>query len=98
GIGHPSQPLIAHPSHPDAVFVLATDGALEVHAPGVAVGIEVDGAERNLDLDRPADLAAADASIPYAVPCAIVAVDAEQRVGHQARWVHLEEVTGTRVE
>ena len=61
GVRHPAQPLVARPSRPDALLVLAPDGALKVDAPGVAVRIEVQRAERNLDLDRPADLAAAGA-------------------------------------
>ena len=39
-----------------------------------------------------------DARVPDAVPLPVVAVDAEERIGHQPRRVHLEEVAGPRVE
>ena len=97
-VGHAVEALVARPSHPDAVFVLPAHRALEVDAPGVVVGIEVERAEGDLDLDGPADLAVADARVPDAVPRAVHAVDAEHGVGHQARRVHLEEVAGALVE
>ena len=56
------------------------------------VGIEVQRAERNLDLEGPADLAAPHLRVPDAVPLAVLKAGAAQRVAHQPRRVHLEEV------
>ena len=98
GVGHAPESLVARPAHPDAVLVLAAHGALEVDPPHLAVGIEIQSAERNLDLDRPADAAVPDARVPDAVPGAVVAVRVEHRVGHQPRRVHLEEIPGPFVE
>src|SRR5688572_27569749 len=81
-VAHPAQPLVARPSHPEALLVLAPDRALKVDAPGVAVRVEVQRAERNLDLECPADLAALMPRIPDPIPLAIVAVDAQVRIGH----------------
>ena len=98
GVGHAPQALVARPPHPDRVFVLAPHRALEVHAPGVAVGVEVQRAERDFDFERPPDVAAPGAGVPDAVPLAIVADRAEQRVGHEAGGIHLEEITRACVE
>src|SRR6185436_1323124 len=97
-VRHPVEALVARPSHPDAVFVLAPHRALEVDAPGVGVGVEVQGAEGDLDLDGPADLAVPHARVPDAVPGAVHAVDAEHRIGHEPGRVHLEEIPGTLIE
>src|SRR4030095_4785958 len=67
-------------------------------APRVVVRVEVEGAERYLDLQGPPDHAALYPRVPDAVPLAVIAVEPQQRVGHQARRVHLEEVAGAAVE
>src|SRR5207244_4385622 len=97
-VGHAIESLVSRPSHPDAVLVLAADRALEVDAPRVDVRIEVERAERDFDLDGPADLAVVDPRIPDAIPRAVHAVDAKDRIGHEARRVHLEEIAGALVE
>src|SRR5262245_21473690 len=98
GVAHAAQPLVPRPSHPDALFVPRADGALKVDAPPLAGGIEVERAERNRDLEGPSDLAAGGARVPDAVPFPVLAVDPEQRVSHETRRVHLEEVARASVE
>ena len=53
GVRHSRQPLIAQPSGPQAFLVPPADGALEVGAPRLGIGIEVHGLERDLDFDAP---------------------------------------------
>ena len=98
GVRHSPQSLVARPPHPDAVLVLATNRALEVDAPLVAVRIEVQRAKGDFNLDRPPEGVAIHARIPDAVPLPVVDAAAHQRITHQTRRVHLEEVSGARVE
>ncbi len=98
GIRHALQALVARPAHPDARFVLALNRPFEVHPPRIALGVEVDGAERELDLDRPADLTAVHADRPDPVPRPVLAARSHQRVGHVSEWIGLEEVAAAGVE
>ena len=106
GVGHAQQAFRALPAGPQALFVLAAHRALEVDAPGVGAGIQVQGAERDLDLGHPALLGAAHAGDPDAVPrlvhvaaeLAAAARSGHQPVAHGAGRVDLEEVAGAAVE
>ena len=93
-VRQPVQTLVASPPRPEAVLVLAAHRPLEVDAPGVRVRIEVERAERNFDFERPADAAVPDLGVPDAVPLPVREAGAAQRVAHQARRVHFEEVAG----
>src|SRR3954469_17387975 len=86
-IGHPAQPLVSGPSHPDAVLVLPAHRPLEVDAPRVAARVEVEGSKRYLDFDRPPDRAAVYTRVPDAVPLAVVDPAAHQRVAHETRRI-----------
>src|SRR5207253_9180877 len=90
--------LVARPSRADAVLVSARQRARDVDAPRVAVGIEVQRAKRDLHLEAPRRGAAMHVQVPDAVPLAVLTVDAEQRVGHRARWIGLEKIPGPSVE
>ncbi len=98
GVRHPLQPLIAGPAHPDTHLVLAMKGALDIEAPRVAVRIEVERAEGKLNLERPADLTAPRPGRPDAVPGAVLAGVAHERVRHRAFRIHFEEIPGARVQ
>jgi hypothetical protein len=73
-------------------------GSLKVDPPRVAVRIEVERTERDDDLQRPPDLAAQHPRVPDPVPFPVFAVDPEERIRHQSRGIHLEEITGAAVE
>src|SRR4030095_6899414 len=77
GVVHPLQPLVAGPSGPDARLCRPLHRAIEVESPGIAVRVEVQRAERNLDLERPALFGASRTGVPDAVPLAVLSVDAE---------------------
>jgi hypothetical protein len=98
GVGHPVEALVTRPARPDAVFVSARERARDVDAPRVAVRVEVERAERDLNLEAPRVFAAMHAEVPDAVPLAILAVDAEQRVGQRAGGICFEEISGASIE
>ena len=90
------------PAGPQALFVLASHGALEIRAPCLRIGIEIQRLERNLDLGRPAEAGAPHAREPDAVPRLVRVVVAgrsgDQAIAHRARRVDLEEVSRPPVE
>src|SRR6185436_5343769 len=98
GVAHAAKALVSPPSRPQALFILPSHGALEVDAPRVAVGVEIQRAEGDRDLENPPNLAAPRPRVPDAVPLPVFAVDPEEGISHQPRRVHLEEIAGATVE
>ena len=106
-----AEPLVATPPAPENVLVSASDGALEVDAPRVRLGVEVQRPERDPDFSRPAVRAYGGSGLPDAVPrlaaaaeateatvaASAAATTAHEAIAHEPRWVDLEEIAGTPV-
>ena len=96
------QSLGTPPATPHDLFVVTLDGALEVDAPLVRLGIEVEGLEGDLDLERPAVWADKRPDVPDAVPgptttttaetAAAATTTREQSVAEYAGRIGFEEI------
>ena len=62
---------VAHDRCPIHLFVLPSDHAAHIHAPGIVVGVEAQGVEGNLELRRPTLFASSHCGVPDAVPLEI---------------------------
>jgi hypothetical protein len=82
-VRQPVQPLVAQPAAPEALLVLAPHRALEVDPPRLGIRIEVERAEGDLDLERPAGGAAQRLARPDPVPLPVVEIRAAKGVPHQ---------------
>ena len=86
---------------PQTLFLIAPHRTLEIDSPRIAARIEVERAERDLDLGGPAAIVARDADVPDSVPGFVhpaPASRAQKPVAEKPCRVRLEEISRAAVE